>query len=281
MKRSGLWIAMIALLLVTACGSPVFVYNRLETLVPWYLNRFVDLDRWQRHQARELVSDYLQSHRDEELPHYVELLDKAVELLDGEVSGEDLTGLYGKAEVAAARLQDGVLGWLLVLGAGLSEQQVAEFIDTLRERQAEREEEYLERDDSEYREEIKDSLERNIRRFMGRLDSGQLEILADASNRIIRTDAQWLEGREAMIDDLEHILATREFGWQDQIRELLATRLAQDGMASNPDNAHNVAVIADALAAVLNSRSDRQDRRLRRELDSWRNDLLRLIAQGQ
>ena len=42
---------------------------------------------------------------------------------------------------------------------------------------------------------------------------------------------------------------------------------------------HNLGVINRAIAEVLNSRSEKQDRRLRRELEKLREDLLTLIAQ--
>lgn len=44
--------------------------------------------------------------------------------------------------------------------------------------------------------------------------------------------------------------------------------------------AHNLAVIQAAMAELLNSRTERQDRHLRRELQKLRGDLHRLAEQG-
>ena len=45
--------------------------------------------------------------------------------------------------------------------------------------------------------------------------------------------------------------------------------------------AHNTTVIYGALAQVINSRSDKQDRRLRGKINSFQQDLETLIEQGR
>jgi hypothetical protein len=44
---------------------------------------------------------------------------------------------------------------------------------------------------------------------------------------------------------------------------------------------HNLAVINEAVADTLNTRTEKQDRRLRREIEQLRQDLEVLIEQGR
>jgi hypothetical protein len=73
----------------------------------------------------------------------------------------------------------------------------------------------------------------------------------------------------------------REPGWQDALREALAQRgeTVSDDYRSTYD--HNARVIQLAVVGLLNSRSERQDAHLRRELGKLRRDLAALVEQGE
>ncbi|MFK8042540.1 DUF6279 family lipoprotein, partial [Congregibacter sp.] len=79
------------LLLLTACSGTTFVYNRLDIILPWYLDRYVDLDRSQSQVFDAQLEGLLEWHRREELPRYVEFLNTI---------DEDL-----KADLTVAQLQ--------------------------------------------------------------------------------------------------------------------------------------------------------------------------------
>ena len=94
MKTSlGKYALIIALLLLTACSSTTFVYNRLDFLLPWYLNDYVDLDRSQKDDLDELLYPFLQWHRSEELPQYLKILDQIEQSLDRTMRPEDVADI--------------------------------------------------------------------------------------------------------------------------------------------------------------------------------------------
>ena len=160
-----------------ACSGTTFVYNRLDTILPWYVDDYVELDATQERQLEEILRPFLHWHRQQELPRYVELLNQLDSSLDHEVTPTDLANIYDEMQVAWLRLEQESLDGLLELGASLSDAQVQEFLAYMRERQDEYEEEYLTRSGSEYREEIYDNFADTLEDYLGRLTTEQKERL--------------------------------------------------------------------------------------------------------
>ena len=268
------------LLLLSACSSTTFFYNRLDFLIPWYMGRYVDLDREQSVFLDERLLPFLAWHRNEELPRYLELLDQSEEMLAGPVVADDIARLSLAAEEAWLRVEQRGLEWMIELGAQLSDEQMAEFIDELRKRQLKYEKKYLTRSDEEYREDALDNLRDSLQDYLGRLEPSQRDALEVYVARLIRSDSVWLEERAGWIDRLEAMLQ-REPGWQQRLREAIRTREETVSEAYTATYNHNLAVINEAVAETLNTRTDKQDRRLRREIEDLRDDLKVLIEQGR
>jgi hypothetical protein len=264
---------------VAGCSARVFFYNRLDMVIPWYLGGYVDLDREQRRQLDGLLEVFLAWHRDVELPRYAALLDDAEALAAAEAALPDVTALAGELEAAWYRLRDAAVDWLLELGATLSEEQIDAFLAELRERQAEYEEEYLPRSDEAYRDEALESMEDGLADYLGRLDASQVARLETAAAALTRIDSDWLAVRARWIDRVAQALE-REPGWQERLRadvrnwEALAPASYLEGVNGNS------AIVLRAVTDVLAMRSERQDRRLARELASLRRDLETLMSRG-
>lgn len=272
--------ALAAMLFLVACSSTTFFYNRLDFLIPWYMGRYVDLDREQSQYLDQQLLPFLAWHRAEELPRYLELLDQAEVLLDHPVTGADIETLSLSAEEAWLRVEGRALQWMIELGNRLSDSQMEEFIGELRKRQTKYEKKYLPRSEEEYREEAFENLRDSLQDYMGRLDTAQRETLRDAVQGLQRSDGIWLEERARWIDRLETILQ-REPGWEERLRAAIDTREDTVSEAYNATYENNLWVVHQAIASTINSRNDKQDRRLRREIQDLREDLGVLIEQGQ
>ena len=278
-KIAGLVLAVGLVALLGACSSTTFVYNRLDGILPWYLDDYVELDSAQEEQLDNLLADFLAWHRQQELPRYVALLDQISADLDRPVSAVQVTATYAEMEQAGLRLQDASLDWLLTLGASLSEAQVGEFLAYLQEQQEEFEEKYLERSDREFREDSYQALEDSLQDYLGRLSDEQRQRLRAASLDLQRSDAAWLQERAVWLQRLEQLLQ-RQPGWQQRLREAVALRYEKVSEHYRAVFEHNLEVICAAVAGVLDSRSEKQDRRLRAELRDLREDLQTLIAEA-
>ncbi len=278
--RGWRWPLLLGIVLLAACSSTAFMYNRLGFLVPWYVSDYVDLDRAQEEQLDALLKPFLAWHRREELPQYVVLLDDAEVALGAEMTLVTLQALMLQVEAAGNRLERHMLDWVLPLGESLSDEQIAEFVDNLREEQADYSEEYLERDDEEYLEDGIDQMEERGREYLGRLSDSQRDIIAQGMARRIRFDGLWLAEREQWIDRLA-VLLQRKPGWQERVRESLGQRWELASAEYRTVYEHNVLVIQEVTVALINSRSERQDRHLRRKLRDFRQDFHELVSEGK
>ena len=268
-----------SLLLLSACSSTTFIYNRLDFILPWYLDDYTELNREQDKYLEELLSPFLTWHRSEELPRYLLILEQIESSLDRHLEPEDVAAIAEEFEAAWYRIEGKALDWLLDLGAELSDEQVQEFLAELQEQQSEYEQEYLERPEEEFREDSYDSLLDNMQDYLGRLDSKQRALLRQAGDGLMRSDRTWLTERAAWLQRLG-VMMQREPGWQQRIRDASAAKDETVSAEYLRIFEHNTDLIYRAIADTLNSRTDKQDRRLRKKLEDLREDLQTLIAQG-
>lgn len=267
------------LLLVGACSSTTFIYNRLDIILPWYLNDYVDLNREQKTSLDNWLKPFFHWHRVEELPRYVQILSEIERGLDQTVSAEMVGRTFSEIEQAGLRLEDEALVWIFKLGDELSDEQILEFLTVLQEQQEEYEEEYLDRSADEYLEDSYDNFVDSLQDYLGRLDKDQRTALRNASAELMRMDALWLQERAKWLANL-NILLRREPDWQRELRELKAAREDNYSPQYREAYAHNLVVIQGAIATVIDNRSDKQDKRLRKKLQSLREDFDTLIAQA-
>lgn len=278
MRRSRGVLLIGVLFFLTACSSTTFIYNRLDFLIPWYLKDYVDLKRPQKRSLDELLTPFLAWHRQEELPRYVELLSRVETELEEEIAPEQVEALANEFVLAWERIEKRSLEWMLSLGELLTDDQVAGFVENLWDKQREYEEEYLHRSVEEYHEEAYENLLDSMQDFLGRLDWGQRAMLEEAAGELRRSDATWLAERERWVRRMaEHL--QREPGWQQRIRDMLAARDETTSVEYLETYEYNSAVIYAVVARLLNTRSEKQDRRLHKKLADFREDLQTLINQ--
>jgi hypothetical protein len=261
--------------LLAGCSGRAFFYNRLDVILPWYLERYVDLDPAQADAFDLQVDALLTWHRREELPRYLALVDAAEVRLEPPVSAADVVAVTDDLEAAWYRLRDRALEELLVLGATLSDAQIGEFLASLDKRQRKYERKYLGRSDAEYREDAEDNLRDLLEDFLGPLTRQQQQRLADAAGALRRSDSAWLSERARWTAMLRRELL-REPGWQRRLREEIYAWEERLPAAVADLYEHNTQVVQAAMADVLDARSERQAARLARELEGWRELIARL-----
>ena len=272
-----IWL-LCSLLLLSACSSTTFIYNRLDFILPWYLDDYAQLNSEQDKYLEELLSPFLAWHRSEELPRYLLILEQIDSSLDRQLEPDDVADIAAQMEAAWYRLEGEALDWLLDLGAELSDEQVQDFLGELQEQQNKYEKKYLKRSEEDFREDSYDSLLDSMQDYLGRLDSKQRAVLREASEGLMRSDRTWLTERAAWLQRLG-VMMQREPGWQQRIRDASAARDETVSAEYLRLYEHNTRVIYRAVADTLNSRTNKQNRRLRGKLDDLREDLQTLIAQ--
>lgn len=268
---------VLSLLLLAACSGTTFIYNRLDFLIPWYVDDYVDLNRIQKTSLDELLQPYLKWHRQEELPRYLATLIEIEQNLESEIQASNVAHLFLQFEDAWTRLETATLEWMMTLGDQLSDEQIDEFLASLQKQQHEYEEEFLPRTEEDYFDENYDNLVDSFQNYLGRLDKSQRAILKLATADFQRFDAAWLSERAAWLQRLAGLLQ-REAGWQQRLLDAIAEREAQTSPDYLVRYEHNVGLVRQSIVEVLNSRTEKQDKRLRKKLTHLREDLETLIS---
>ena len=272
--------ALLLLLLLAACSSRVFLYNRLPTLLPWYLDRYVELDEQQEAQLDTRIERLLRWHRSEELPRYAVLIERLEGRLDEPVDAVTVAAVTDEMETAWYRLRDRALDELLALGDTLSEAQIEEFFAYLDKTQRKYERKYLQRSDTKYRRDATANLRDFLQDYIGRLDTQQLQLIRDTVADLKRSDNAWLAERARWLAMLREELR-RKSGWKARLRRRVQRWEEQLDADSLALYEHNTERVQQLIAAVIDRRSPRQDARLRRELARLRDDVLRLAQQAR
>ena len=269
-----------SVLLVSACSSTTLVYNRLDFILPWYLDDYAELNGDQEEYLDELLSPFLAWHRSQELPRYLQVVTHIEASLNQPLTADDVASIAAEFERAWFRLEGEALDWLLELGASLSDEQIAGFMEELWDNQRDFEEKYLPRSDEEFYEDSYDNTVESAQDYLGRLSAGQRDALRESTGRLLRSDSAWLQERAAWLRQLDTLLE-REPGWEQRVRDAVAVRDDNVSPRYVQILEHNLGVINTTVAQLLNGRSGKQDLHLRNKLADLSQDLETLIAQGE
>ncbi len=272
-------IMIVLLILSTACSNKFF-YNQLDWLIPWYVDDYVDLTFVQKENLDKQVEMLLQWHRGEELSRYIEILNHIENDVTEDVSVDTVKLWFDVVLFAAKRIEINILPSAIELGEKLSEEQMAEFVTNLWDRQAELEEEYLSRNNEEYIEDNYENLSDNLAKYVGRLSDTQKERLNTAASTMQRFDKVWLEDRRAWLEKIEGLMK-REQGWQQATIDAFAVRAGQQPKRFKQYLSYNTNIINEAIADVLNELSDKQRGKLLVEIADIRNDFRVIIASAE
>ena len=267
--------SLIILIFLTGCSSTTFVYNRIDFLLPWYLASYVDLSRDQKQYLDELLIPFYSWHRHEELPRYAEIINSVEEILDSEVKVENITLITQDVEESWFRLEDELLLWILPLTKDLSDEQINNFLQVMQTKTIESENKYLKRNDQVYQKHNYNRLRKNLRRFIGTMSKEQLDLVKIASKSMRRVDTEWVQNRKKLVANLGSILQRKE-SWE---KRFISITHRDDLVSKNyRDNyAYNIDITNHLIAAILNTRTEKQDKKLRAQLKRYRTDIETLI----
>ena len=270
-------LALIALLFLTGCSSTTFVYNRIDFLLPWYLSSYVDFTSEQKQSLNARLIPFFKWHRTQELPKYVEIMNSLEGLLDNEVKAEDIALITQDVENSWYRTEHQILLWLTPLAKDLSDEQIKQFLTVMERKTIENENKYLKRNDQIYQKDVVNRFRKNLGRFMGSLNKDQLDLLRAASENMYRSDNDWIENRKTLIENLTSILQ-RENDWERRLNAI-NNRDNLESQDYRIKYTHNINITHQLIAEILNSRSEKQDKKLRDQLIRYRTDIRNLIKQ--
>ena len=271
----------VMLLLVTTlvgCSANRLLYNRADTFIRWAADDYVALDREQQAVFDQRLDDFLAWHRSEELPRYREFIVTSLDTLEDGVTLEEAVAISEEIDLAADRFQAQFIELLLATAADLSDEQIQDFLTELERNQTEYADERLVRDEEAYYADSTKTMTDLVKRLIGRLNRDQRSEIAERSKDLTRLDGLWHDDRARWGSALRVILESKAPGWQTEIRRLGETRSEARIPEYVAGIEHNGDVILALLVDIINSRTERQDRRMRRFLEGLVDDIDALTA---
>ena len=268
-------------LLVTSlvgCSANRLLYNRADTFIRWAADDYVSLTREQQAAFDQRLDDFLAWHRNEELPHYREFIVSSLATLEDGVTLKEAVAISEEIDLAADRFQIQFVELLLATAEDLSDDQLQGFLVELERNQKEYAEDRLVRDEEAYYQDSTKTMYDLVKRLMGRLTTEQKDEIETRSKQLMRIDGLWHDDRTRWGSALRVILEEKAPGWQAAIRTLGETRSEARIPEYVAGIEHNGDVILSLLVDTINSRTERQDRRMRRFLEGLVGDIDALTA---
>ena len=126
--QNRLMYALLTLMLVVVagCSSLRLAYNNGDTVLYWWLNAYVDLDRDQKGWVREDIDKLFDWHRKTQLKDYVEILRKGQKQVQGNPTQADLLADYSEIKSRTQSLLLKAAPDLADLARSLKPEQIAQ-----------------------------------------------------------------------------------------------------------------------------------------------------------
>jgi hypothetical protein len=246
-------------------------------LIAWYVDDYVDFTKDQEIVFEQQLDVFFAWHRANELPRYVDVLSAAERALEDGLDAQEALAAEMEFRDALDRLQAKGLEAMLAVGVTLTPEQLDSFIGELETRQQEQEERWLKRDEGEYRERLAERITDNLEDYLGSLSKSQKKLVVAGADDYLRLDAPWLEDRKRWVSLLGGILRSGDDDWPDQVRAAVADRERFRSIELTDALEHNARVTRELVVAVVNERTSRQDKRLRRRIADLKEDFQALV----
>lgn len=117
---------VLMLVVVAGCSSLRLAYNNGDTVLYWWLNAYVDLDRDQKGWVREDIDKLFDWHRKTQLKDYVEILRKGQKQVQGNPTQADLMADYSEIKSRTQSLLLKAAPDLADLARSLKPEQIAQ-----------------------------------------------------------------------------------------------------------------------------------------------------------
>lgn len=275
------WVlVVVATMLLTACGGVRFFYDRLDMLLPWYLGGYVELEPSQRSDLERRVDVLLAWHRSTEIRRYAAFFRELEAAAERPVEPGRFEAWRREAESYWQDLALKAVPEAGALLASLSDTQVRELMDGLREDQAELAEDIAKRSPAERLERRRKSLEKQFKRWLGRLEPRQLAMIDEASLELETDSTGWLSSRSAWTDAFERALEQRKDPrvFPARLRVLLVNGESTWPAAYRRSFEEDRTRVIGLMADIDRSLTPRQRQHLRQRLGRWAADLEAIAA---
>lgn len=269
---------IVCVLSITSCSSKL-VYNNLDWLASWYIDDFVTLSDVQEDEFYPAIERFLNWHRKSELQRYIVQIKHIKSDINKGIKADDINHhievFKGFWQSALVQVEPSIIK----LAYTLDEEQVAELLDEMEERNIERIEDFNDETYEERKAERLDKIENRIESYIGDLTDAQRQLLKSANDSSVSVFSEWMAYRRAWTNSIRKAYTLHDNKWvfkqaishsileADSYRSVEYWQKIQD----------NQKIWVTALTQLLDSLNTKQLQKLNTKLDDYIEDFEDLI----
>jgi len=283
---------VLLLALMTGCTAS-FSYRFADWLLMWWVESYITLDSEQKKALKSEIQQVVDWHQREELPRYQQWLGDFRSLSSQPLSSEsgmqaleswaaEIDGFWNRIALKTEPIA-------LNLLSSLNDSQVEELLENLEQEQEELSKEYgfLNKDETvrlEKRQKLKRKrTEKFARRWVGRLNSEQKQLIGDWAVESQDMVDMWLQQRELWKQKLAEALGKREtesLSFAEEISVLFTDSSSLWPPQYQSAVEKNTQLSFELIAAMQGTLTEKQGRKLNKEISHWEKVLGRLSAEN-
>jgi len=203
------WLIGISILLLAGCGVKFF-YNRLDWLIPWYLDDYIAFTGKQQLLLERHLGLQLDWHRATQLPDYVVWLRQMRADLAVGLDADKLDKHYELMQDYWRRLMSRLVPTAASLLATLSDAQLEEFYARLEQDNREYYENYIAVLETQARKRRVKRVRKHLQRWLGQLNPAQEQALAEWGRQLALIGRESLRYRQQWLRQLQQVLTQRD-----------------------------------------------------------------------
>lgn len=272
-------------LLLAGCSSLRLAYQNGDTLLYWWLDRYVDFDASQKPAVRQDIDAFFDWHRHTQLPEYAQLLQTGQRQLQGNPTAAELLADYQVVLGHTRTLLLHALPDLADLARSLQPAQIARMEEKFASNNEEFRSKFI-RGGRERQLKLRyDKSLEQLEQWFGSFSHEQEAQIRQASDARPLDNALWLAERQRR---QQHILAAVRQIQQNRLSKEASMALLkeqiEDGFARLEQSEHQAFFDAyrdgtvQLVLTVLRSASPAQKAHARRRMQGWIEDFQRLAA---
>ena len=213
-------------LIIAGCSRINLAYRNLDTLIPWWIDDYLDLNRDQQKRFRAQLRDHLSWHCQTQLPVYLDILGQLQhQVRRDEINEATLRTHYQHTKQAMQAIAQEITPTATQLLRDLDDAQVRTLNEALEKDRRERAEKYLQPPLDQQISERAERMGERVEHWLGMISAAQRQRILVWAHTLGEHNRLWLDNRVQWQHALSAAVAQRhEAGFDDRI-----TRLLQDG----------------------------------------------------
>lgn len=271
-------IIVITLLVLTGCSTQFF-YNRLDWLVTQYVDRYLPLNDAQESMLKQSVIDVRQWHREQELPKYIEHIDRLLTLQPKEITPKQVEAEFFRLKGFSAEVAQKAMPEMYELFMTLDQDQADELFASLDEKYRDEFSDYKDLSESEMREKAAERMTEALETWLGDLSEPQKQWVQQWSLDRPAMAKDWFLQQQTNKAELQVLFLQRNPSSEFK-QKFLTTMLNPEQLYSaefTEKVQRNRQVTFQMVSQVIQAMSDKQLDHYHEKLREWRDTFSSLL----